>query len=65
VSEEQGECFHHDIKEMERIYQGQWNVNMMKDYCWTHHKIPETSHKRNSTIHSFAGKTKRQYETTE
>jgi hypothetical protein len=66
VSEEQGECFHHDIKEMERRYQGQWNVNMMGDYCWTlHHEIPETSHKRNSNTHSFAGKRKRQYKTNE
>jgi hypothetical protein len=35
VSEEQGERFHQDIKEMERRYQGRWNVNMMGDYCWT------------------------------
>ncbi|GFU82193.1 uncharacterized protein TNCV_4466441 [Trichonephila clavipes] len=34
VSKEQGECFHQDIKEMERRYQGRWNVNMMADYCW-------------------------------
>jgi hypothetical protein len=31
VSEEQGECFHQDIKEMERRYQGWWNVNMVGD----------------------------------
>jgi histidinol dehydrogenase len=47
VSEEQGELLHQDIKELGRIFQGRWNVNMMSDYCWTlHHKIPETSHKR-------------------
>ncbi|GFU98556.1 uncharacterized protein TNCV_3653871 [Trichonephila clavipes] len=34
VSEEQGERFHQDIKEMERRYQGRWKVNMMADYCW-------------------------------
>ncbi|GFX77484.1 uncharacterized protein TNCV_1743821 [Trichonephila clavipes] len=34
VSEEQGERFHLDIREMERRYQGRWNVNMMADYCW-------------------------------
>jgi hypothetical protein len=33
VSEEQGERFHQDIKEMERRYQGRWNVNMMGDCC--------------------------------
>ncbi|GBM72637.1 hypothetical protein AVEN_238222-1 [Araneus ventricosus] len=34
VSDEQGERFHQDIKEMERRYQGRWDVNMMADYCW-------------------------------
>jgi hypothetical protein len=29
VSEEQGERFHQDIKETERRYQGQWNVNII------------------------------------
>jgi hypothetical protein len=33
LSEEQGERFHQDIKEMERRYQGLWNVNMVGDYC--------------------------------
>jgi hypothetical protein len=66
VSEEQGEHFHLDIKDMERGYQGQWNVNMMGYCCWTvHHKTPETSHKRKSNICSFAGKRKRQYKDTE
>jgi hypothetical protein len=31
VSEDQGELFHQNIKEMERRYQGRWNVNMMSD----------------------------------
>jgi hypothetical protein len=58
VSEEQGERFHQDIKEMERRDQGRWNVNMMGDYYWTlHREIPETSHKGKS----FAGNRKRQY----
>ena len=34
MSEQQGECFHQDIKTMKKQYQGQWNVNMMADYCW-------------------------------
>ncbi|GBN56316.1 hypothetical protein AVEN_16018-1 [Araneus ventricosus] len=34
VSEEQGERFHRDIKEMERRYQGKWNVSMIAGYCW-------------------------------
>jgi hypothetical protein len=66
VSEEQGECFHQDIKDMERRYQGQWNVNMMGDYCrMVHRKIPETSHKQKSNIHSFASNRKRQYKANE
>ena len=32
-SEEQGERFHQDIKEMERHYQGRWDENMMADFC--------------------------------
>jgi hypothetical protein len=38
VSEEQGESFHHDIKEMETRYQRRQNVNMMGDYCWLLHR---------------------------
>jgi hypothetical protein len=33
--EEQGKRFHRDLKEMERQYQGHWDVNMMADYCWS------------------------------
>jgi hypothetical protein len=62
VSEEQGERFHHDIKEMEIRYQGRWNVNMMGDHCRTlHREIPETSHNRKSNVRSNASKRKRQY----
>lgn len=32
-SEEQGERFHQDIKEMERRYQGRWDINKMADFC--------------------------------
>ena len=38
VSEEQGERFHQDIKEMEKGYQGWWSINMMCDYCWSLHR---------------------------
>jgi hypothetical protein len=65
VSEEQGEHFHLDITEMERRYQGRWNVNMMGDYCWTlHREIPETPHEEEQ-IHSFTGKRKRHKEANE
>jgi hypothetical protein len=66
VSEEQGERFHHDIKEMGRRYQGRCNVNMMGDCCWTlHREFLETSHKRKSNMRSFASKRKRQYKAIE
>ncbi|GBN80326.1 hypothetical protein AVEN_27723-1 [Araneus ventricosus] len=34
ISEEHGERFHQDIKEMERLYRRKWNVSMIVDYCW-------------------------------
>ena len=34
LSEEQGERFHQDIKEMERHSQNKWNINMIADFCW-------------------------------
>jgi hypothetical protein len=52
VSEEQAGRFHQDIKEMERIYQGRWNVNIMSDYGWmllVHREIRETSHERRAS----------------
>jgi hypothetical protein len=54
-SEEQGERFHQDISEMERRYQGLWNVNMMADYCWClkRHKLDD--HKKQSRKRSFLG----------
>jgi|SRR6218665_562546 len=33
VNQEQGECFHQDIKVMENRCQGRWHSNMMADYC--------------------------------
>jgi len=46
-SEEQGERFHQDIREMERRYQGRWNENMMADCCWTLKRdIPRREGKR-------------------
>ncbi|GFX95346.1 uncharacterized protein TNCV_849361 [Trichonephila clavipes] len=48
VSEEQGERFHQDIKEMERRYQGLWNVNMMADYCWMLKRENSQEHSRKS-----------------
>ncbi|GBM40050.1 hypothetical protein AVEN_81265-1 [Araneus ventricosus] len=33
-SEEQGERFHQDVHDIERRHQGQWDINMLADYCW-------------------------------
>ncbi|GFX28007.1 uncharacterized protein TNCV_773911 [Trichonephila clavipes] len=61
VSEEQGECFHQDIKEMEHRYEGRWNVNMMADYCWMLKWENSPEHNRKSTKRSFDGKIKHFY----
>ncbi|GFW74769.1 uncharacterized protein TNCV_963441 [Trichonephila clavipes] len=58
VSEEQGERFHQDIKEMERRYQSRWNVNTMADYCWILKRKNSREHSRKSTKRSFDGKRK-------
>ena len=53
-SEEQGERFHQDICEMERRYQGRWNVNMMADYCWgLKRHNPAAEHRRKSRKRQF------------
>jgi len=62
VSEEQGERFHQDIKEMEKRYQGRWNINMMGDYCWSlHRELIRTTYKRKSYTRNFAEKRERKY----
>ena len=57
VSEEQGERFHQDMKEIERRYQGRWDVNMMADYCWMIKRdLPTDLYKRRTTKRSFGSK---------
>jgi hypothetical protein len=52
VSEGQGERFHQDLKNVERRYQGRWDVNMMADYCWSiASNDPSREHSRTSRIH--------------
>ena len=34
VSDEHGERFQQEIREMENCYQGKVNEHMMADYCW-------------------------------
>lgn len=63
VSEEQGERFHQDVKEMERRYQGRWNVNMIADYCWMlRRELPEKVYKRKCQKRSFEKKRTRHNE---
>lgn len=60
MSEEQGERFHQDIKEMERRYQGRWNVAMLADYCWNLKRDEVgVNHKRKSDTRSLEQKRKR------
>ncbi|GBM94846.1 hypothetical protein AVEN_201450-1 [Araneus ventricosus] len=62
VSEEQGEIFHQDIKEMERRYQGKWNVSMIADYFWMLQRDnPYKVYKRKSDKRTFEVKKKRYY----
>jgi hypothetical protein len=57
VSEEQGERFHQDIKEMEKRYQGYWNISMMADYCWSIKRdLPDVQQGRVSRKRSFLPK---------
>ena len=35
VSDEQGERFHQDIKDMEERYLCRWDIVLMADYCWS------------------------------
>ena len=34
ISNEQGECLHQDISDMEVRYQGCWDTTIFADYCW-------------------------------
>jgi hypothetical protein len=57
VSEQQGERLQQDIKDMERRYEGRWNVSMMPDHCWMlQREVPERLHKRKSTKRSSESK---------
>ena len=56
ISEEQGEQVHQDIKTLEERYQGQWDSNMMADYCWSSKRdVPEDSYKRKCLKRKFVG----------
>ena len=56
VSDEQGERFHQDIKEMEERYQGRWDTTMMSDYCWSLKRDDEKNYSRQSRKRKFLPK---------
>ena len=57
VSDEQGEHFHQDIKEMKTRYQGRWDGRMMVDYCCSIKRVnPKVNHSRQSRIRKFLPK---------
>ena len=58
-SDEHGERFHQDIKNIEQSYQGRWKVAMMADYCWMLKRESQhrgTKRKRNPIRRSFEDK---------
>ncbi|GBM11241.1 hypothetical protein AVEN_267813-1 [Araneus ventricosus] len=60
VSEQQGERFNQDMKQMKRRYQEKWNLSMIADYCWMlRTDNPFKVHKRKSDKRSFEVKKKR------
>jgi hypothetical protein len=62
LSEEQGERFHQDVKEMEGRYLGRWDVSMMADYSWSIKRAAlYQEHKRKSSKLSFATNQKRKH----
>ena len=49
MSDEQGERFHQDLKEMETRYQGRCDAVMMADYSWNLKRdLPAAEHSRSS-----------------
>ena len=54
ISDEQGERFHQDLKEMETRYQGRWDAVKMADYCWNLKRdLPAAGHYRSSKKRKF------------
>lgn len=49
-SDEHGERFHQEIKQMESRYQGYWNEAMMGDFCWFLVRETDNNAKRKKKI---------------
>jgi hypothetical protein len=62
LSEERGERFYQEVKEMEGRYLGRWDVSMVTDYRWSiKREALYQQHKRKSSKHSFATNQKRKH----
>ncbi|GBN59248.1 hypothetical protein AVEN_150682-1 [Araneus ventricosus] len=57
-SEEQGERFHQDVRDIESRYQGRWDVRMLADYSWMLRRETEDG-KRKRVRRSVEERTKR------
>lgn len=57
ISDEHGKRFHHDIKTMEKRYQGKWNPSMLADYCWCVQKQSDYNYSRQSKRKTFESQT--------
>ncbi|QQP52525.1 Uncharacterized protein FKW44_004703, partial [Caligus rogercresseyi] len=54
MSDEQGERFHQDMRQIEERYQGRWDAVMMADYCWSLKRDnTAAAHTRESKKHRF------------
>ena len=54
MSDEQGERFHQDVKEMETRYQARWDTVIMANYCWNLKRdLPAIEHSRRSKKRKF------------
>ena len=53
LSNEQGERFHQDVKEMEERYQGRWDAVMLADYSWSIKRDFVATHSRKSIKRKF------------
>ena len=54
VSDEQKECFHQNISDMEVHYQGCWDATMLANYCWSiKRNDAQAFHSRKSVKHQF------------
>ena len=45
-SDEHGECFHQQMNNTERRYQGFWDEAMMDDFCWFLIREIDNTHRR-------------------